>query len=108
METIEQIDYSLCPRFEQAFAILGKKWNGLIIDVLLTCGPQRFVDLANKVPAVSDRVLTERLRELEEAGIVARTQLNGNTHHFCYKLTEKGIDFNQSLSAIRTWGEKWA
>ncbi len=42
MEQIEVMDFSLCPKFEKGFQILGKKWNGLIIDVLLEGGPQRF------------------------------------------------------------------
>ena len=45
-----ETDYALCPKFEKAFSILGKKWNGLIIDVLLEDGKQRFVDLAKKIP----------------------------------------------------------
>ena len=72
MEQVEVMDFSLCPKFEKGFQILGKKWNGLIIDVLLEGGPQRFVDIAAMIPDVSDRVLTERLKELEAEGIVGR------------------------------------
>ena len=55
----------ICPKFEHTFAILGKKWMGLIIEVLLE-GPQRFKDIAATIPNVSDRVLVERLKELEQ------------------------------------------
>lgn len=72
METCENQQFILCPKFEKTFEILGKKWNGLIIDVLIAEGPQRFVEIANKIPDVSDRVLVERLKELEEKEILER------------------------------------
>nr|WP_242595765.1 helix-turn-helix domain-containing protein [Enterococcus sp. MJM12] len=90
----------MCPKFEKAFSILGKKWNGLILDVLLEDGAQRFVDLANKIPEVSDRVLVERLRELDAEGIVAKEDN-------LYQLTAKGHDLETSLIAVKDWGNKW-
>ncbi len=65
-------DYALCPKFEKSFFYFRQKWNGLIIDVLLEDGKQRFVELANKIPQVSDRVLVERLKELEREEIVCK------------------------------------
>ncbi|WP_122645035.1 winged helix-turn-helix transcriptional regulator [Enterococcus mediterraneensis] len=100
MEQIKVTEFSLCPKFEKAFTILGKKWNGLILDVLLEGGPQRFVELANNVPEVSDRVLVERLRELEREGIVTKESN-------LYRLTEKGTDLEKSLISVKNWSEKW-
>ncbi|MFV0558327.1 MAG: winged helix-turn-helix transcriptional regulator [Enterococcus sp.] len=100
MEQIKPKEFTLCPKFEKAFSILGKKWSGLILDVLLEEGAQRFVELAKKIPDVSDRVLVERLRELEREGIVCKVDNQ-------YQLTEKGIDLEQSLIAVKSWGEKW-
>lgn len=100
MEQIKTKEFCLCPKFEKAFAILGKKWVGLILDVLVEDGPQRFVELATKIPEVSDRVLVERLRELDREGMVVK---EGNQ----YVLTPKGHDFERSLVSIKSWSEKW-
>lgn len=107
MEQIKTTDFTLCPKFEKTFSILGKKWNGLIIDVLLESGPQRFVEMAAKIPDVSDRVLTERLRELEAEKIVARIYSCEDTNRLVYTLTEKGQDLNHSLRSLQKWSEKW-
>ncbi len=100
MMKTNKTDYTLCPKFEKAFSILGKKWNGLIIDVLLHDGEQRFVDLANKIPMLSDRVLTERLRELEREGIVGKTDS-------LYCLTDKGAALNPALESVKNWSHDW-
>lgn len=100
--------FQICPKFERTFAILGKKWNGLIIDVLLEEGPQRFVELASKIPNVSDRVLVERLKELEDKKIISRDMISEETTRAIYQLTEKGQDLKQVMLEIQTWGEKWS
>lgn len=99
MET-KETTYTLCPKFEKAFSILGKKWNGLIIDVLLQEKEQRFVDMAHKIPMLSDRVLTERLKELEKEGIVSKT--DGQ-----YQLTDKGVGLKEVLDSVRNWSQDW-
>ena len=63
-------DYELCKHFINAFQIIGKKWNGLIISSLCDTEDKRFKDLAHCIEACSDRVLVERLKELEEEKIV--------------------------------------
>ena len=63
---------ALCPKFQHTFEILGKKWNGLILEVLLNNGNSRFKDIAQLIPRCSDRVLVERLKELESEGPVDR------------------------------------
>ncbi|MFC6346331.1 winged helix-turn-helix transcriptional regulator [Vagococcus carniphilus] len=107
METCESRKFTLCPKFEKTFEILGKKWNGLILDVLIEDGPQRFVELAGKVPEVSDRVLVERLKELEEKGLVDRTVSNEEKNRVEYSLTTKGTDLKPVMDEIKSWGEKW-
>ncbi|KFN91222.1 winged helix-turn-helix transcriptional regulator [Tetragenococcus muriaticus] len=99
MET-KETTYTLCPKFEKAFSILGKKWNGLIIDVLLQENEQRFVDMAHKIPMLSDRVLAERLKELEKEGIVSKTD-------GLYQLTDKGIGLKEVLNSVRHWSQDW-
>ncbi|MGO2083564.1 winged helix-turn-helix transcriptional regulator [Vagococcus sp.] len=107
MDCVER-QFQICPKFERTFAILGKKWNGLIIDVLLEEGPQRFVELASKIPNVSDRVLVERLKELEDKKIISRDMISEETTRAIYQLTEKGQDLKQVMLEIQTWGEKWS
>jgi len=100
------VDFELCPRFEQTFSFLGKKWNGLIIDVLLQEGPQRFRDLARKIPRCSDRVLVERLKELEFNGIILRQTFPDNAL-IEYELTQKGQEFKDIMTAVHAWSDKW-
>lgn len=107
MNPCEKRKFQLCPKFEKTFDILGKKWNGLIIDVLLEDGPQRFVELANKVSDVSDRVLVERLKELEEKGLVIRRVFPEEKNRIEYDLTEKGKALKPVMSEIQVWGENW-
>lgn len=64
------MDKSICPRFEKAMTILSQRWTGMIIYQLLA-GPQRFCTIESSV-GVSGRVLSERLKDLENEGIVRR------------------------------------
>ncbi|WP_281165077.1 winged helix-turn-helix transcriptional regulator [Liquorilactobacillus sicerae] len=104
-ETGTVVDFKVCPKFEKTFGILGKKWNGLIIDVLLNEGPQRFKELTAKISKCSDRVLVERLRELEEDGIISRELVSDCRP--VYKLTKQGLDLSQVMIDIHKWAEKW-
>lgn len=102
-----KIDYELCDRFGQAFAILGRKWNGLILDVLLAQrSGVRFCELASCMNCCSDRVLTERLRELEAAGIVQKIKAPDNKRYL-YSLTAKGADLEATIKEVHKWAEKW-
>ena len=59
------MDYSkMCPKYESAAELLGKKWTGLIIRVLLG-GPKRFKEIKEQIPEMSDKMLTDRMKELE-------------------------------------------
>lgn len=107
MKSVTPEQFTLCPRFQKTFSILGKKWNGLIIDVLIEEGSQRFVEMANKIPEVSDRVLVERLKELEEEGIVERTVSCTQHNRIEYELTDKGYDLRNVMREIQSWSEKW-
>ncbi|MCC5894635.1 MAG: helix-turn-helix transcriptional regulator [Alkalibacterium sp.] len=96
----------ICPRFEQTFAILGKKWTGLIIDVLLD-GPRRFKDLSQSIPGVSDRVLVERLKELEKEAIVTRDLDETCDIRSGYRLTEKGKALKSVMNEVQDWADHW-
>lgn len=97
---------SICPKFEKTFSILGKKWSGLIIEVLLT-GDHRFKEIAEEIPGVSDRVLVERLKELEDEGIVIRKELTDGPIKILYGLTEKGKSLENVMIEVQKWANKW-
>lgn len=99
--------YQQCPKFEKTFSILGKKWNGLIVDVLVEQGPLRFSDIAALVPQISDRVLVERLRELEAEHIIEKVKAPDSTLRMNYGATEKGYALKKALKSLKKWGEEW-
>lgn len=99
-------NYELCNHFINAFHIIGKKWNGLIISSLCDTHEMRFKDLARCVTACSDRVLVERLKELEDAKIVRRT-VDQDTGIISYSLTEKGADLKPVFDQVHSWADKW-
>lgn len=94
---------TICPKFEHTFSILGKKWNGMIIDQLMD-EPLRFKDIASRIPGISDRVLVDRLKGLEAEELVERVKLdtcNG------YSLTKKAYDLESVMSEVQRWSNEW-
>ncbi len=81
----------MCPKYEQAVELLGKRWTGLILRSLME-GPRRFSAISTYVDGLSDRLLSERLQELEKVGIVERKVHNERPVTVEYSLTEKGAD----------------
>jgi len=96
----------ICPKYEQAIQLLGKRWTGLLLYTLLE-GPKRFCELTSTVEGLSDRVLSDRLRELELEGVVERVVYPQIPVRVEYKLTEKGRGLAPVLLAIRRWADKW-
>lgn len=96
----------LCPRFESAFEVLGKRWNGLIIRSLLN-GAKRFSDIQEIIPNLSARMLTERFKELEEQGIITRNVYPEMPVRIEYELTDKGKALEKVMDEIQIWAEKW-
>lgn len=100
-------DYSqMCPKFEKAMDLIGKRWTGLILRVLLG-GPRRFRDVKEQLPELSDRMLTERMKELEHAGLVTRHVYPETPVRIEYELTEKGRDLKTVIDDIQKWAERW-
>lgn len=97
---------TLCPSFHQAVEFIGRRWMGAIILTLMR-GPQRFNEILAEVPGLSDRLLTERLRELEEKGLAERRVLPTSPVRVEYELTEAGHDLRAMFCAIQRWGHKW-
>lgn len=98
--------HKLCPKFEFAFQILGKRWTGLIISVLMS-GPMRFKQVAVEIEPMSDRVLAERLKELEELGLVTRQVYPETPVRIEYELTAKGKDLQKVMQEVQCWADKW-
>ncbi len=96
----------MCPRYERAIGILGKKWTGLILRVLMG-GPRRFGEFREQIPDISDRLLSERLKELEEEGIIRRQVHNTKPVLIEYELTKKGRDLESVVQSIQHWAERW-
>ena len=106
MAQTKESEKVICPRFEQTFSILGKKWTGLIIDVLLD-GPRRFKDLSQAIPGVSDRVLVERLKELQKEEIVTRDLDDTCDIRSGYRLTAKGKALRNVMNEVQEWANQW-
>ncbi len=95
-----------CPRFDRAIEILSKKWNCLIIRCMLS-EPRRFSHISNYVDGLSDRLLSQRLQELEEFGIVERRVYDTKPVLVEYDLTEKGSALRHVVEAIQQWADSW-
>jgi DNA-binding HxlR family transcriptional regulator len=95
-----------CPRFQYAIELIGRRWIGAILRVLVT-GPARFNEILAAVPNLSDRLLTERLRELEREGLVSRTVSTERPLRVTYELTDCGRSLSEIICTIGTWSERW-
>lgn len=93
-----------CPVFHQSIELVGRRWTGVIL-LALFADVHRFGELKASIPGLSDRLLTERLKELEAAGIVLRTP---GTHEVNYDLTVKGLALKPTLDALVSWVGDWA
>jgi DNA-binding HxlR family transcriptional regulator len=97
-------EHGLCATYLAAMDVLAKPWNGLII-ALLEEGPLRFSELSARLPAIGDRMLAARLKELGSHGLVARNVEPGPPVRVCYALTDVGRGFREVADAIRQWGQ---
>jgi DNA-binding HxlR family transcriptional regulator len=96
----------MCTRFQHAIEFIGRRWVGAILFVLLD-GPCRFNELLARVPNLSDRLLTERLRELEAAGMVTRVVHPGPPVRVIYELTDAGRSLSGAIHSIDQWAREW-
>jgi DNA-binding HxlR family transcriptional regulator len=98
--------HALCPRFHFAVELIGRRWTGAIL-YLLVQAPARFVDLHNAIPGITDPMLSERLRELEAEAIVERTVLPGAPVRVQYALTAKGRALGKVMRTVGDWSHRW-
>ena len=96
----------LCARFHRASELIGRRWTGAIIFVLLKrhC---RFATLRDAIPDITDRMLSERLQELEQEGILERTVIPDTPVRVEYALTKKGRALGKAVAAITHWAHTW-
>jgi DNA-binding HxlR family transcriptional regulator len=96
----------ICEHFQRAAEIVGRRWNPQLIRVLLA-GPARYRDLKAAVPAISDHLLSSRLKELEAADIVSRTVDHGPPVRVEYGLTTAGEALSAVIESLGEWAERF-
>jgi DNA-binding HxlR family transcriptional regulator len=97
---------ALCSKFHRASELIGRRWTGAIIFVLME-SRCRFATLRAAIPDITDRMLSERLSELEHEGIVERTVVPDTPVRVEYALTRKGRELASAIDAIGDWAKKW-
>ena len=95
-----------CSLYHRAVELVGKRWTGAILSVLLD-GPLRFSEIGQLVPDLSDRLLSERLKELETEGIVERRVIDETPVRVEYALTDKGRALEPAVRALKSWARDW-
>jgi len=95
-----------CPYFHHAVELIGRRWTGAIVRALQS-GRSRFTELTDVIPGLSDRMLSERLKELEAEGIVERRVIPETPVRIEYGLSEKGRDLSEAMAAISAWAARW-
>jgi DNA-binding HxlR family transcriptional regulator len=93
-------------RLTRVFTLLGKRWSGVILGLLLE-GPANFAVLARAIPGISERMLSDRLTELAEAGILDRKVVPGPPLRVIYRLTDKGRALGPGLLKLGEWAERY-
>lgn len=99
-------DSHFCPRFHKAVELVGRRWTGTILRELLA-GANRFTDVRDAIPDLSDRMLSERLKELEAEGVIEREVHPETPVRVEYRLTEKGRALGEVISAVGEWATEW-
>ena len=98
---------AFCPYYHRAVELIGRRWTGAILRAMLV-GVSRFSELAETIPGLSPRMLSERLKELEAEGVVVRSVFPTVPVRVEYQLTEKGRSLGSVIEAVSGWAEQWA
>jgi DNA-binding HxlR family transcriptional regulator len=97
---------AVCAQFHRAIELIGRRWTGAIIFVLLRARC-RFATLRGAIPDITDRMLSERLQELEQEGVLARTVVPDTPVRVEYDLTKKGRALAAVFDAVGKWAHEW-
>ena len=95
-----------CPRYQRAIELVGSRWTGAVLRALV-CEVTRFSDLRGVIPGLSDRMLSERLKELEAEGLIARNVQATTPVKVEYRLTPMGAALEPVLDTIGHWATSW-
>jgi DNA-binding HxlR family transcriptional regulator len=98
---------AFCPAYTHAVEVLGRRWTGAILRSMLA-GATRYSAILADVPELSDRLLSQRLKELEAEDIVVRLVTPTTPVRVEYELTEKGRALGSVIHAVADWAERWA
>ena len=96
----------LCPVFHGAIELIGRRWTGAIIFLLLQ-SRSRYAELRDAIPEITDRMLSERLQELEQRGVVDRTVIPETPVRVEYALTKKGRALATAIDAVADWAHRY-
>ena len=96
-----------CPLYHEAVELIGRRWTGAIVAVLLEGGRMRFSAIAQAVPELSDRLLSERIKELEARGVVRRRVESPPGTRVVYELTPMGRSLQPALDELKSWAREW-
>ena len=106
LEAPSRLSEAAVPLYHEAVELVGRRWTGAILRVLMD-GPLRFSEIAQAVPELSDRLLSERMKELEARGIVERTVISGPPLRVEYSLSQMGRELEPALSELQRWANRW-
>ncbi len=96
-----------CPYYHEAVELIGRRWTGAIVSVLIHRTTLRFGEIAEAVPELSDRLLSERMKELEARGVVHRSVRPGRPVRVEYTLTEMGRELAPAVRELERWARRW-
>jgi DNA-binding HxlR family transcriptional regulator len=96
-----------CPDFHTAIELIGRRWTGVILEQLFS-GALRFNELRERIPRITDAMLSQRLKELELAGVVERAVTVARPVEVRYTLTDIGGRLGPVLDAVKAWSVDWA
>ncbi len=97
--------YGEACRFAYALDVVGERWALLVVRELLL-GPKRFTDLRTGLPHASSNILSERLRDLEQGGVIQRRKLPPPAASWVYELTEWGRELEPVVTKLGAWGAR--
>lgn len=96
-------DPAYCPYFHRTIELIGRRWTGAAL-LAMSAGCTSYSEIRDAIPGISDRLLSERLKELETEGIVVRAVAGRST---TYALTDRGEALGPVLGAVATYAEQW-
>lgn len=97
---------TVCPVYHRSVELIGRRWTGVILFAMLG-GAGRFSDIRDAIPDISDRMLSERLKEMEAGGLVERRVVPETPVRVEYGLTEKGLALREVVEAVSSWAAAW-